>query len=461
MSRAALPFTVLAVLVIAVLALAAVAGASPQPSPICGFCGDRFEDTADDRGVNATIAESTVTVQIHENGSATWTVRNRLANGSDRFHDDPSRLADVARSLADGSRGVVDEVQFVSARMDGDTAVLVFRDADAAERHAGILVVDYLHDRGYERWYVVDADVFTIRGPAGTVVSNDPESGVVEGHSVTWRGDSTGESYEAPDLEGSPYVVFGPDRSAETGLRTRAALALSTLPIVVRSAGTFLFPQVPVFALALGAVVYALRRRQPGVGVESIAVAIATLSGLVGVATAVVWGPGTVPGPAAFGVLVGGFAAHQGIHRYLRTPREQGLVAAGALAITLVSLLATYAVVSAYDDPATVALRSTALAFPFAAMLPLGGVVDVGGRRLLRWSGVAVVAFAAIPLTVVNFADPPSRLGAGLAAMAFLLAAVFFPVLGGLVVALGQGLSRERPTGRPADRSTTRQVDDL
>lgn len=442
---------------LAVVVLAAVAGASPQPSPICGFCGGSFESAAEDHGVNATVAESRVTVQVHENGSATWTVRNSLGNGSDRFREDPSRLADVGRTLADGSPGVVDEARFGTARMDGDTAVLVYRDPAAAQRHAGLLVVDYLHHEGYEQWYVVNAEMFTISGPDGTTVTNDPASGQVDGRSVIWEGTTERAIYEAPTLSGYPYVVFGPDRSAGTTARTTAAVLLASAPLVVDRVTTFLLLQTFVFTVVLGIVAAGVRRRGPEVDVEPLAGLLAVLGGLGGLGLAAVYGIGSVPGPAAFGVLVGALAVFPRTRRYLRSSRRQGLVAVGALVAVWAALVAVYAATGAYDDPATVALRSSALALPFAAMLPLGGALDGDARSVLTWGGTAGLAFAATAPLVVNFAAPRSGFGDGLAAIAFLLAAVVFPVVGALVVTLGRKLSEDRST----DPAPTRRLDDV
>jgi hypothetical protein len=423
-----------------VVLLAAAAGARPQPIPICGFCGDNFEHAADDSGVNATVDESSVVVQVHENGSATWTVRNRLTNGSDRFRDDPGRLDAVGRSLADGSRGVASDPRFVSARMDGDTAVLVYRDGDAAQRRAGLLVVDYLHDDGYERWYIVDADEFTIRGPAGTVVTNDPESGAVDGRSVTWGGNGGSNLYEAPDLGGSPYVVFGPDRSTGTRLRAVAALTLATLPIVVRSVRSFLLPQTALFAVLLGVVVTVVRRQVPDVGVGPLAGALAVLGGAGVVVPVVVGTPGWVGGPQLLGLGLGLLAWDERARGHLRSTRRLALAAAGVLVVAFIVLGAVGALVPARSSPIA-ALRVTTVALPLAVMLPLGGALGDPDGRPLAWGALTVAGFAAVPAAVLNFADPPSGFGTGITVLFLIVLAVAFPIVGAVVVTMGRSLA--------------------
>ena len=467
MRRAALPLALLMVATFLAPAILAPAVASPQPSPVCRFCGSLFETAAEERGVNASVTESTVVVQVHENGSATWVVRNRLGRGADEFRENPDRLGGTANWLLAESYGLPRTASFASARMDGDVAVLTYRDPDAAKRRAGLLVVDYLHEGGREPWYHVNAERFTVRGPPGTVVTNDPESGHVgdgidratrngdgadPGGSVTWRGNSSGPVYEGTDVEGSPYVVFGPDRSPVTRVRTTAALALATVPIVVGSLRTYLLYQTAVFAFGLAAIVVFLRSRTPGGRVERWAGIVVVLGTLGAVVPAVANGIEWIFGPPLFGVGAGLLALHPRTRDRLGTPREQVLVSGGVLVATFGVLVGLYSALgSAWHDPVEMAIRATAVAFPLAAMLPLGGAIDADRGQLLGWVGIAVVAFAAVPVATVNFADPPSGIGSGFFAVALAALAVLAPLVGTLVIALGWSLA-------VSDATTKREV---
>lgn len=457
MRRAALPLALLLVATLLAPAVLPPAVASPQPSPVCGFCGSAFEDAAQKQGVNASVEESIVVVQVHENGTATWVVRNRLSLGADEFRGDRDRLNRTAEWLAENHWGLPDDPSFVSARMDGDAVVLTYRDPDAAERRAGLLVVDYLHEGGREPWYHVNAERFTIRGPPGTVVTNDPDSGHVgdgidrttgngegadPGGGVTWRGNSSGPVYEGTDVEGSPYVVFGPDRSPVTQARTAVALALATFPIVVESLQSYLLYQTAAFAVGLAVVVAFLRSRTPGGRVERWAGIVAILGALGAVVPAVTNGIEWVFGPPLFGVGAGLLALHPRTRDRLETPREQALVSGGVLVATFGVVVGLNAVLaSSWPDPVGMAVRVTALAFPLAAMLPLGGALDAGRDRLLAWGGLAVVAFAAVPVATVNFADPPSGFGSGFLVLALFAFAVLAPLVGTIVIVLGRSLA--------------------
>lgn len=451
------PLPALSLLLVALLALPVPLLASPQPTPVCGFCGDQFAGTA---GMNTTVEESTVVVQVHENGSATWSVRNRLSNGSEAFRAHPDLLGATASRLAETHHGPPGDVEFVSARLDGETAVLVYRDPDAARRHAGLLVVDYLHDRGYEPWYYVNADRFTVRGPDGTVVTNTPESGSVEGRNATWSGSPGGVYASGVELGGSPYVVFGPDGSTGTALRTVAALGLATLPIVVRSLRSFVVFQTLAFAAVLGVVSLGLRRWSPEPTPERMGALLAGL-GLLGVVGPVVGQRFTldmVTGPPVFALALGLVVQGDRLREGLRSDRSQALLAAVLLVVTFTVLVPVYAVGTRFDRPILAAAKATAFAVPLAAMLPLGAVLDER-RRAVRWWLLAVVGFVLFAVSTVNPADPPTGLGGGLTAL-FLFALAFVgPLVGAPVVVLGRRLAGGRAEISGDERSTAAPAD--
>ncbi|PSQ09244.1 hypothetical protein BRC93_13435 [Halobacteriales archaeon QS_5_70_15] len=428
---------------------------------MCGFCGGQFADAADESGVNVTVAESSVVVRVHENGSAAWTVRNRLSSGSEPFREESELLETTASRLATDHDGLPEEPSFVSARMDGDTAVLVYHDSDAATRHAGLLVVDYLHDGGHEPWYHVNAERFTVRGPEGTVVANTPESGAVEGRNATWTG-GTGDGYygSGADLEGSPYVVFGPDGSAGTTVRTAAALGLATLPIVRRSLQQFALFQTATFAAGLGTVLVVLRRWSPEPTPERLGGLLAGL-GLLGVVGPVVdrgFALDGATGPPVFALGLGLLVWNGRLRERLRDVRSQALLAAGLLAVVLVVLAPLYALGTRFDRPLFVAVERTVFAVPLAVMLPLGAVLD-DDRRAVRWWLLAVVGFLTLVVAMVNPADPPSGLGAGLAMLFLFGLALVGPLVGVPVVVLGRRLAATREEATGDGRTTAAPAD--
>lgn len=440
--RPALLATVGAALLVA---LVAAAGASPQPTPVCDYCGG-FESAANESGVDATVAGSTAVVDVHPNGSATWTIRNRLADGADAFRENPDALDRTVERLEADGRGLLRDAGEPAARIDGDTVVVTVRQSDVAARHAGLLVVDLLHDRGYERWYVLNVDAFTVRGPPGTAVTNDPAAGSVDGRAVTWRGDAAGSPYDAPTLDGSPYVVFGPADAAgspATTARTTAALALATLPVVLRGVRRLLLAQTVLFAAGAVAVGSLVGRVRVPITRDRFAVGVAAVGAVAAVATLLRDGFGFTPN-ALFGLVpaiayvLAGTAAWRTPER-LRSPRR--------LAALAVAIAAVAAVVSlpfaGRGDPLALAVRTGVGTLPLVGFLPLGAAV-AASDGVRRWWLPVVAAFPLAVGTLVDLADPPSGLAGGIAVFALLAAAIVVPLLGLPLALLGARLATLR-----------------
>lgn len=274
-SSATRPVALPAVLVAALL-LAAIAPAlaSPQPDPVCGACGSAFEDAAEEEGLAVNGTNSTATVHVHANGSATWVVTNHVnESAADRLREDPTLLDRVAKRAATGGwglPGVYDDgdVQFESAGIDGRTVTIRFVDPDAGQHHAGVLVIDYLHSQGIRGGWILNADTFTIVGPPGTTVVNDPRAAIdreytpanavptVDGRRVTWHRSAETESGAA--FYDDVYLAFGD--AGTPAWRVDAALALATAPIWVDNIQAFVFPAVVVYGVLLVGVAVAARR---------------------------------------------------------------------------------------------------------------------------------------------------------------------------------------------------------
>ncbi len=91
--------------------------------------------------------------------------------------------------------------------------------------------------------------------------------------------------------------------------------------------------------------------------------------------------------------------------------------------------------------PVRLALRTTSLAFPLAAMVPLGGALAVEPERVYHWFAVALGAFALVPVIVVPVFDPPTGFGYGFFMLALLVLAIVTPLVGSLGLALGRSLA--------------------
>jgi len=300
--------------------------ASPQPDPVCGACGPPFEGAADEEGLTVNVTNSTATVHVHANGSATWVVTNRVNNAAaDRLRADSAmldRIADRAATSGWGSPGghVDDDAEFTSASINDQTVTIRYLDTKAGQRHAGVLVVDYLHSEGVGGGWMINADRFTIVGPPGTTVVNDPRAAIdreyapanavpiVDRRRVTWHG-STQDAYRAI-FRDDVYVVFGD--AGTPAWRVDAALALATAPIWIDNVQTFVFPAVVVYGVLLLGVAVATRRFAPAdADPDPLAKGVTALGGIgvvAGLLAPAVGHPGWFAGVAAV-YLVTGIAA--------------------------------------------------------------------------------------------------------------------------------------------------------
>jgi hypothetical protein len=353
-----------------------------------------------------------------------------------------------ARALVD-ERGLPDGAMNVTADLEGDVVVVTAHQPDVASRHAGVLVVDLLHDRGGVPRYHVNADAFTIRGPPGTVVANEPEGATDEGRNATWQGTTSGARYAAGrPLDASPYVAFEREGALLSGVRTTAALTLATLPIVTAAFGRFLLLQTALFALAVlavGRVVGRGARDETGPtgherpAVVAIAIGVVLLVGSPGGPLGVAMG--TLIGVVPAVVLVAAGGAALAGPELLGTPARQAALAVPVIGV--LGLVSWSVAAGSPGGPAGLAVRTSAAALPLLAFLPLGGAVAVG-RRQLAWSVAAVASFLVAAGLLVDLTDPPTGLGGGIVALALFVAAAVVPLLGATLAVLGARLARVR-----------------
>lgn len=391
-----------------VSSIALPAFASPQPEPVCGACGGGFELAIEREDVDATVVESTAVVRVHDDGSATWTVRNRLANQStaDTLRNRSDALL-TALEYANRRSTVEGPFTNASARVEDRTVVLTFEDRYATtEIPGGVHVVDYFHSGGADSWYVLTADRFTIVGPEGTDVTNDPADATVEGRNATWNGNASVSMWEAPMVDEDTYVAFAEPGAAATALTT-VALALATLPTVVDVLTAFHLPATVLFGLVfagVGAGSRSVARRADGY--ERVAGAVVSL-GIVGPAVVVLSSDGWfwwAAGFAAVSVAMGGVALARGS----RVSPSQ-LLGAGALALTGTALVAALA-------GSGESLPDTMRSLPLVVAPALGAALATGNRRCvaLTWTFGLATFFLA-----VLWAIPPTERPFG--AVVFLL----------------------------------------
>ncbi|WP_436908525.1 hypothetical protein [Halosimplex marinum] len=447
---------------LAVLAAVTAAGAvaSPQPDPVCRACGSSFADVAADRGYDVAVTNSTATVRVHANGSATWTVTNRLDGADADALTEEDAAESVARAAVREGHGlphVYEEgpLTVESVAVGGRSVTVRFTDSDAGTRRLGTLVVDYFHSDGVQGGWILDIDEFTLVGPSGATVLNDPAAAIdseyappeatpaVDGGRVTWHG-SPGQEH-GPVFYEDLYVVYGD--SETDGWRVAGATALTTAPIWLGNLGSFVVPTAFVFAGLLFVVVAGVDGLlSSGRGVHPKQVA--ALGGLAVAAVPVVPNGRWLVGIAAVYLVAGG--AGTVAPRLLRSLR-------GAAALGVASLVAVgglYAGLEAVLDGPVGFGPTAELAvyhLPVAAGLLVGRSLAayraVGGLRpVLFGAAVALTGWFVAGAVYVPFASTP--FGLVLFAMGF--GAVAAAIAASPLVALAAERSEARATGSSA-----------
>ncbi|MFC5366701.1 hypothetical protein [Salinirubrum litoreum] len=215
-------------LAVALVGTALLAGvpttdARAPPTPLCGACSERLDESAERRGVDLTRGETDLVVQVHENGSTSWRATVELTAGGDALENETLR-AEVVDSAV--QRGVGDPTD-VRSRLDGETLVVTHRDRNATSRHLGVVVFTHVvPDSPSVPWVIggegaryVGADRVTVEAPPGYRVTGGYEYATVSEDRVVWTGSDDGRRF----IEGENQPTMLPDGSLFPNLRTTVA----------------------------------------------------------------------------------------------------------------------------------------------------------------------------------------------------------------------------------------------
>ncbi|MFC6836226.1 hypothetical protein [Halomarina ordinaria] len=242
-------------------ALVPPAAGAPPPRPVCPVCGALDGDGIGRSGAPDALGltNHTATATVHENGTMTWRVRAVLDDeATRRFEGNASGLADLVAGEFAARRnqpldhpGPASEHELLGSTLDGRTLTVSLRTTNAARQVTGDLVlVEYFDTDGtYQSHYYASVDRLTLVGPEGTVVTNDPAMGRVEGDRLV----VTGEVH-------ATQVVFG---------QRGPASALATLFVQLRGVGDTLAdnalayggPLTAALGAALVGLAWGVRRR--------------------------------------------------------------------------------------------------------------------------------------------------------------------------------------------------------
>lgn len=436
---------VLCLLVLPLVGAVAPGGAAPPPRPVCDACGDSFAATAEAHGVDLAVERSTARVVVHENGSATWTVRNRLADPADA-----ERLrANATLRAAIGDRAMWD-TEFIGASVSAAGVVtLRYREPGFAEPAAGGVLRSgvFTEGYGYRNLDGLGADRLTVVAPDGMRVG-----WAVPGASVA----ADGSEMTLTAFERGGFVTFVPRGSVAGPLWSLLSVGSLVAPVfAVNVLLTVALPAV-LFGLLVAALggalswVDASRRLSERVR-DRADVGLVAAGGLATALALAAGGVSLLGGSAApvFGVGVALVAAGAALSRpAVREAVSYRTLLVGATLGALVAAGATLAAAVAFDGSGPTRSLLTTVPFLLAlfALFPAGFALGRGRRRLAV--GTAVAGFA---LSVLPLASPfaPSAWGVLFVPLFLSASAGAIALLGLPLLVVGAALGGGRPGGRP------------
>ncbi|WP_135852578.1 hypothetical protein [Halorussus salinus] len=439
----ALHLVACALVVSSLFAVVAPGSAAPPPRPLCDACGESFEETAEAHDLSVAVERSTATVSVARNGTATWVVRNRLADAGSAAtlrEDDALRTEIAERAMWDA--------EFVGANVSERVLTLRYREPEFAEESVGgtLRSGEFTDAYGYRNLHGLGADRLVVVAPEEMVIGKP-----VGGATVS----EDGRRMVLTSFEERGFVTFVPRASAFGPLLSLLAVGTLVAPRVGGTLVVALFPTA-LFGLLVGVVgAFASRSPRLTARVGESAGIVLVAGGLVLTGGALVAGGGLslLGGSAAplFGVgataVVFGALLRRPDLRARATYRR--LVAVGAVGVALAAGT-TLAGALAFDQLTYSLLSSLPPLVAVFALFPAGYAFGRGNRRL--GVATAAVGFALSALPFASLLSPTRGVGpfavALLAAYVGVLAGVGTPLL---VVGASLAESPGGDAGAPPD----------
>jgi hypothetical protein len=441
-----LPRTLVALALVGALlgvALATPATASPRPVQVCSPCERGFESAAHTNDVDVRIERSTATMRVHRNGSATWTVENRL-NDTAAFEN-----ASLRRSVAEEAI-LVHDARLLSTSVDGDTLRMRYRTPDAAtDAPGGVLRVDYFRDDpGAMVRSGLGADRLTLVAPEGMTVGRAlPGADVAD--------DDRRMTVTSFDGGGDgPFVTLVPAGDPLAPLWSLLAITLPLVPVVGRNLALLVALPTLVFVGGLRAVAWAVSaagldpaaanpdRRALGV------VALALLA-LAHPLAPGVFALGGVEPPLLAGavgaVALGGALAVPAVRARLSVARLAGLVGLAFVVAVAVGFALRALTDLHVSEPV---VRRMLVVLPVYAVTLVGYAAAHG--RLRAALATAAAAFALVLVTTFPILSQGGTLYF-LGVVVAVIGALGAVIVGGPLFLLGHGLAGEGSDGSVAD----------
>jgi hypothetical protein len=411
--------------------------AAPPPRPLCDACGDSFEATAEAHGVVLTVEESTATISVRENGTATWVVGNHLGNsaGAERVRSNASLRAEIAERA-------MWHAEFLGANVSAEGVLtLRYRTADFASRSVGgaLYSGEFTEGYGYRNLDGLGADRLAVVAPDGMQVGWTVSDGAVS---------EDGRRMTLTQLDDEGFVTFVPRDAALGPLWSLLAVGSLVAPVIVTNALVAVALPTAAFALLFGVAIVAFPRSGPITErVRNAPARVLTVGGTLIAVTMVAAGGLSLLGGASaplFGIAIAFAAFGVALSRpAIRERASYRTLVAGAVAGTLLAAGSTVAAAIAFEQNGITYSLLSSLPFlaPVFALLPAGYAVGRKNRRLAL--GIAAVGFALALVLRTSFVSPT---GVRPVLVVFAVAyAVGITVVGAPLLVVGMSLAGDRP----------------
>ncbi|WP_416841152.1 hypothetical protein [Haloferax sp. DFSO52] len=420
--------------------------ASSPPESVCGVCSDPFESAARDAGIDLSIESSHLHVSVGDDGTGHWTALVTVDEQSAvTFHENPDQLERTVRQTLESHRVFVDDPQNLDSRIDDRTVIVTFDVPEmTTQAYGDVLLIDYFNADGNTRSVYVDADEFSIQGPDGTVLVNDPprlHTGFEK--AVTWVGGPEDNLY----IDDETYLAFAPDHSISTQIAADVSIAADSSSYLIPDLlGAALLPTL-LMGLGVLAIQYGTKRFDGGeTDPTSLGVVVAGL-GLVWMVVLV-----------ALGMFSGGMSA-------IAWTLGVQFLALGVVAARRPSVLTFWRVVAAAVFPPVAVASGVSLVTNTSQLWAIPSALSLGATVALflpfgyaARNGIESRAFAvAILAAPVVFTIPTLPIGGfGPAFMLMLLVGwtLLTLAVGALVYRLGWALGGRVGDYRPPDSAT-------
>lgn len=118
--------------------------AKAPPEPVCGVCTEQLNEEANDHGVGVERGESTMKVQLSQDGEAEFVAHVELTEGAERLSNDSLREAIVR----DVSYILVDERRDLKTAIIDDNLRVQYSSHEVAHTTLGVVQFDAFHTQG-------------------------------------------------------------------------------------------------------------------------------------------------------------------------------------------------------------------------------------------------------------------------------------------------------------------------